>query len=291
VKGPPMLGTTKSAHAARFGDVDVVVKRARARPTSGLDGPCVQAVLDLELLYLELLRGAAGVPTLYGGWFRDGALSYVVQRAGVPLMRSNGAFHPSWDAAAKSRSVWLMRSILRCFAAFGGAGFYESDLKVHQFAFEPKTLAVYLIDAPRSFRSGLAEFYNKSRPAYQRCDGVRQDYMMTMAYVNAPPATCRHHEACPRVRSSRRTNPEAKGRCENGLCAELSEKSLVYDAGKAPWLFQHILKRASGAQPHSHQRQLGALVDRMTRTRAGERPTFSEVVRSLEALINHWYEE
>ena len=77
-----------------------------------------------------------------------------------------------------------MRSILRCFAAFAGAGFYESDLKIHQFAFEPKTLDVFLIDAPRSFRSGLAEFYNKSRPAYQRCDGVRQDYMMTMAYVN-----------------------------------------------------------------------------------------------------------
>ena len=113
------------------------------------------------------VRGAPGVPTLYGGWFHDGALSYVVQRAGVPLMR-DGVFHPSWDAAARDsgsvfsgeKSATLMKSILRCFAAFAGAGFYESDLKVHQFAFEPRTLRVYLIDAPRSFRSGLAEFYN-----------------------------------------------------------------------------------------------------------------------------------
>ena len=172
------------------------------------------------------------MPTLYGGWFHDGALSYVVQRAGAPLMP--GTRHSYWDSAAASRPAALMRSILRCFAAFAGAGFYESDLKVHQFAFEPKTLDVFLIDAPRSFRSGLAEFYNTSRPAYQRCDGARQDYMMTMAYVNSPPVKCRDHSACPRVRRSRRTNPEAKGRCDDGICAELSEKSLVYDAGRAP---------------------------------------------------------
>ena len=57
---------------------------------------------------------------------------------------------------------------------------------------------------------------------------------MTMAYVNSPPVKCRDHSACPRVRRSRRTNPEAKGRCDDGICAELSEKSLVYDAGRAP---------------------------------------------------------
>ena len=300
----PWLGTTKSAQAARLrldGSryADVVIKRGRDRAASGLAPECVRYVTELELLALELLSGEAGAPRLIGAW-RDGAtagLTYVVERPGASLGACGNATCAMSDAyldAARRRPVDLVRGFVAAYAAFAEVGgFYLSDLTPAQFTLDPRSLAVSLIDAPRSFRSGLAEYFSSTRPGYRECDAVNVASVFTMDGVaTARGRTCRKSRDCPKQRRRRcadasgktdaRCPPELRGRCVEALCVPLSDKSQVYDVAARPWLLPLILKLAPD---DGTTRALAAIASRMTRPDPDDRPAFSDVLRELDALV------
>ena len=303
--GPTMLGTTKVAYAARLyrnnkSPLDVVVKQGRTRPTSGRNNTCIRYELELEVLYLELLRGSPGVPMLYGGWFDENwGLVYVVQHAGaslgtlIPGHRAQYMINQAYDTAALHRPVELMREIVRCFISFAElGGFFLSDFKPIQFTLNSETLAVYLVDAPRSFHSGLAEFFTASHSAYKGCDAVSVAHIFTMDAVAAGSPTCRESRECLRVwksrcvdaerRSDGRCSPESRGQCVSGRCVELSTKSHVFEVAANPWLFPRIVALAVNSTLRS---DFAALLRLMTRPDPRDRPTFAGVLRILDSLV------
>ena len=70
-------GTTK----ADLGGSSIIIKTIE----HGENG-----TLLMELLFLHSLRGAPGVPDLYGAWFDDDRVTYVVGDGGEPIARKKG---------------------------------------------------------------------------------------------------------------------------------------------------------------------------------------------------------
>ena len=304
--GGPWFGMFKIAYPGRLrlaqGEaVDVVVKRGRRRLDSAA-AECVQYSVALEILYLELMAGETGVPHFYGGWQdQDSSLSYVVQRPGVVFGTCANATCPMSDVyldAAKRRPLQLLRGVVAAYAAFAeGGGFFLHDPAPTQFVIDPATLAIYLIDAPRSFHSGLAELFAAAWPGYRRCDAYRVSDIFTMDSVQAVSRglTCHKSRECPRkrkkfcVNSERKTDarcpPEAHGRCAAGRCMPLTDKSQVYDVAAQPWLFLLVL---SLVVDDDIRRELAALASRMTQLDPEDRPTFSDVLHTIDAIAARW---
>ena len=65
--------------------------------------------LLMELLFLEALRGAPGIPDLYGAWFDDERVTYVVGDGGEPVARKKGLkpilVSPQFKARAAAQPV------------------------------------------------------------------------------------------------------------------------------------------------------------------------------------------
>ena len=211
----------------------------------------------------------------------------------IPGHRARYMINQAYDTAALHRPVELMREIVRCFISFAElGGFFLSDFKPIQFTFNSETLAVYLVDAPRSFHSGLAEFFTASHSAYKGCDAVSVAHIFTMDAVAAGSPTCRESRECLRVwksrcvdaerRSDGRCSPESRGQCVSGRCVELSTKSHVFEVAANPWLFPRIVALAVNSTLRS---EFAALLSVMTRPDPRDRPTFAGVLRILDSLV------
>ena len=70
-------GTTK----ADLGGASIIIKTIE----HGSDEK--RGTLLMELLFLHALRGSPGVPDLYGAWFDDDRVTYVVGDGGEPIAR------------------------------------------------------------------------------------------------------------------------------------------------------------------------------------------------------------
>jgi hypothetical protein len=62
-----------------------------------------------ELLYLEYLRGAYGVPALHGAWVENAALHYVVARAGHALSRAHARLYRTRTNMARAYDAFAAR--------------------------------------------------------------------------------------------------------------------------------------------------------------------------------------
>ena len=172
VAGPKDVTVGQEVHAGKIkkvyratvdlGGSSAVVKTIEQKEGGG--------TLLMELLFLHALRGAPGVPDLYGAWFDDERVTYVVGDGGEPVARKKG----------------------------------------------PKPIL------------------------------------------------------------------EARGKCLEGTCALLSEKTHVYDVANRPWLLPYIADRATGGDRDF----LVALIRHASAEDPDDRPSFAELVGAIDRRVD-----
>ena len=139
----------------KVGTHPVLLKGSQANHTRDRLGGTVY----LEMVYLESLRGAPGIPKLYGAWLMNEHVWYATQDCGRPIGVSP---HPGrgtkptvlssdFLARARDKPLELARALLRCFRSWATAGFLLDDFKAQQFTLDSHG-DVYLVDGPSSLR-------------------------------------------------------------------------------------------------------------------------------------------
>ena len=89
-------------------------------------------------------------------------------------------------------------------------------------------------------------------------------------------------ERCNRGRRGARGAPEARGKCLEGTCALLSEKTHVYDVANRPWLLPYIADRATGGD----RAFLVALIRHASAEDPDDRPSFTELVAAIDRRVD-----
>ena len=83
------------------------------------------------------------------------------------------------------------------------------------------------------------------------------------------------------ARAPARLAPEARGKCLEGTCALLSEKTHVYDVANRPWLLPYIAERATGGD----RAFLLALIRHASADDPADRPSFAELVAAIDRRV------
>ena len=131
-------------------------------------------------------------------------------------------------------------------------------------------------DVPKPWRevqlgeSALQKFLNSQRTKCQTDD-------------DCPPTknnhSCRRPGSC---EAGARGAPEARGKCLNGVCALLSEKTHVWDVANRPWLLPYIAERATGGD----RAFLVALIRHASAEDPDDRPSFAELVGAIDRRVD-----
>ena len=81
---------------------------------------------------------------------------------------------------------------------------------------------------------------------------------------------------------ARKKGPKARGKCLEGTCALLSEKTHVYDVANRPWLLPYIADRATGGD----RAFLVALIRHASAEDPDDRPSFAELVAAIDRRVD-----
>ena len=267
------LGTSRKKGA------DGSVKRA-ARNERNVQG---------ELLWLEYLRGAPGIPRLHGGFLaaNNTRAAMVVQRAGHTLARGKGTrasrteLLSEWKAWCHKNPVEALRAVLVCFRSFAEVGgSFLSDFSPHQFTITGD--AVYLVDGPVLLEGPLYDVF-------------RERELPTM--YTGPPSSCATDAECPvtsqahcccsgesaatRCEKGARGAPEAAGACD-GTCLRVSAKTHVFDVAGKNWAFPYVISHIK--MPPAKKLALRRLQVWMMRPLVEDRPNFTEAIAALDDI-------
>ena len=134
----------------------IIVKGSSANHTRDKLGDAVH----LELVFLESLRGASGIPELLGAWREGEHVWYAVADGGRPIgvagQPGKGSkatvLSSEFIALARHEPLKLARALLRCFRSWASAGFLLDDFKAQQFTLDEKG-DIYLVDGPSLLRA------------------------------------------------------------------------------------------------------------------------------------------
>ena len=231
-----------------------------------------------EVLYLEFLRGKAGVPKLHGAWQEKRSVYYVVQRLSVPLVE-NSEPSAAWLKTCRARPLEAAVSLIEGVRSFADAGYFDAEhfLDGRKFALSEDG-AVYLVDAPEPLATS---------PVRNVVDWALRG---TWTDRNATKdGTCVADEDCPRLREHARSERvpghkraarEARGWCRNGRCAGVDARAHVYDLATRAWALPLILAEGRFSSQKAKQR-LEQLIKRMRSEAPEDRPSlFVSGVRS-----------
>ncbi len=112
-------------------------------------------------------------------------------------------------------------------------------------------------------------------------------------FLNAQRTKCQTDDDCPPTKNNHscrrpgsceagaRGAPEARGKCLEGTCALLSEKTHVYDVANRPWLLPYIAERATGGD----RAFLLALIRHASADDPADRPSFAELVAAIDRRV------
>ena len=112
-------------------------------------------------------------------------------------------------------------------------------------------------------------------------------------FLNAQRTTCQTDDDCPFTKNNHscrrpgsceagaRGAPEARGKCLEGTCALLSEKTHVYDVANRPWLLPYVAERATGGD----RAFLVALIRHASAEDPDDRPSFAELVGAIDRRL------
>ena len=264
-------GTVKKAFAVP-NRTDVVLK------TRVMHGGARQQTWA-EVLYLEFLRGKAGVPKLHGAWQEKRSVYYVVQRLSVPLVE-NSEPSAAWLKTCRARPLETAVSLIEGVRSFADAGFFDAEhtLDGREFSLGEDGAGVYLIDAPE--------------PLYNSPIRNVVDWALRGMWTDrnaTKDGTCVADEDCPRLREHargervpghKRAAREARGWCRNGRCVGVDARAHVYDLATRAWALPLILAEGRFSSQKAKQR-LEELIKRMRRESPEDRPSlFVSGVRS-----------
>merc|ERR1719263_2048175 len=134
----------------------IIVKGSSANHTRDKLGEAVH----LELVFLESLRGAPGVPELLGAWREGEHVWYAVADGGRPIGTAGQpgkgskatVLSSEFIELARHKPLKLARALLRCFRSWASAGFLLDDFKAQQFTLDGRG-DVYLVDGPSLLRA------------------------------------------------------------------------------------------------------------------------------------------
>ena len=277
-------GAQKRVYRATVGGATVVVKSEVNQSQADLGG----GTLYMEMLYMEALRGAPGVPVLYGAW-RDGPhVTYVAHSCGEPISthnstrRSPSLMSPSFAKRATEHPLRLARSLLECFRSWTQAGFVQTDFKGEQFTLDDQG-DVYLVDGPRATAtSPLGQ-------SVQEAWGRRAGHLLNRheQACAGPDRDCRGQRATAQEKCLRgeaacdpgaRDAPESLGKCHDHVCLVLSGATHVFDVANRPWLLPYIAAHATGAD----RDLLLAVIRRASAEDPDDRPSFAEILASID---------
>ena len=223
-----------------------------------------------EVLYLEFLRGKAGVPKLHVAWQEKRSVYYVVQRLSVPLVENSGP-SAAWLKTCRARPLEAAVSLIEGVRSFADAGYFDAEhfLDGRKFALSEDG-AVYLVDAPEPLATS---------PARNVVDwalrGTWKDRNATKD------GTCLADKDCPRLREQgrgdrvpghKRAAREAGGWCRNGRCVGVDARAHVYDLATRAWALPLILAEGRFSSQKAKQR-LEQLIKRMRSEAPEDRPS------------------
>ena len=237
-------------------------------------------VLYFELLYLEALRGAPGIPELLGAWVEDGNVTYVVrdcgQAIGAGTSGKPSVMAPAYARRAEHSPLELTRALLACFQSFAGS-FLLDDLRVTQFTLSGKG-DIYLVDGPKVLHnSSLGDQVNN---VWHTRHNQEDNTVRTCASDGDCPATHRLHSCLYNVcEPGSLPAPEATGTCRDKACLPVSERTHVYDVANRPWLLPFI---ANNARDWKTKKFLRSLVHLANQTLPDARPSFAELVHRID---------
>ena len=223
-----------------------------------------------EVLYLEFLRGKAGVPKLHVAWQEKRSVYYVVQRLSVPLVE-NSEPSAAWLKTCRARPLEAAVSLIEGVRSFADAGYFDAEhfLDGRKFALSEDG-AVYLVDAPEPLATS---------PVRNVVDwalrGMWKDRNATKD------GTCVADKDCPRLREQargervpghKRAARETEGWCRNGRCAGIDARAHVYDLATRAWALPLILAEGRFSSQKAKQR-LEQLIKRMRSEAPEDRPS------------------
>jgi hypothetical protein len=223
-----------------------------------------------EVLYLEFLRGKAGVPKLHVAWREKRSVYYVVQRLSVPLVE-NSEPSAAWLKTCRARPLEAAVSLIEGVRSFADAGYFDAEhfLDGRKFALSEDG-AVYLVDAPEPLATS---------PVRNVVDWALRG---TWTDRNATKdRTCVADKDCPRLREQARGERvpghkqaarEAGGWCRNGRCAGIDARAHVYDLATRAWALPLILAEGRFSSQKAKQR-LEQLIKRMRSEAPEDRPS------------------
>ena len=223
-----------------------------------------------EVLYLEFLRGKAGVPKLHVAWREKRSVYYVVQRLSVPLVE-NSEPSAAWLKTCRARPLEAAVSLIEGVRSFADAGYFDAEhfLDGRKFALSEDG-AVYLVDAPEPLATS---------PIRNVVDWALRG---TWTDRNATKdGTCVADEDCPRLREHargervpghKRAAREARGWCRNGRCVGVDVRAHVYDLATRAWALPLILAEGQFSSQKAKQR-LEQLIKRMRSEAPEDRPS------------------
>ena len=223
-----------------------------------------------EVLYLEFLRGKAGVPKLHVAWQEKRSVYYVVQRLSVPLVENSGP-SAAWLKTCRARPLEAAVSLIEGVRSFADAGYFDAEhfLDGRKFALSEDG-AVYLVDAPEPLATS---------PVRNVVDwalrGMWKDRNATKD------RKCVADKDCPRLREQgrgervpghKRAARETGGWCRNGRCAGIDARAHVYDLATRAWALPLILAEGRFSSQKAKQR-LEQLIKRMRSEAPEDRPS------------------
>ena len=239
-------------------------------------------VLYFELLYLEALRGAPGIPELLGAWVEDGNVTYVVrdcgQAIGVGTSGKPSVLSTAYARRAEHSPLELARALLACFQSFA-ANFLLDDFRVTQFTLDGKG-HIYLVDGPKVLHNSSLgdQVYDVWGTRHNQEDNTA----LACAGDGDCPATHRLHSCLDKVcEPGSLPAPEATGTCREKVCMPVSEKTHVYDVANRPWLLPFI---ANQARDWKTKKFLRSLIGEANRTLPEDRPSFAELLHRIDVF-------
>ena len=260
-------------------------------------------VLYFELLYLEALRGAPGIPELLGAWVEDGNVTYVVRDCGQAIGAGTSGkpsiLSTAYARRAEHSPLELARALLACFQSFA-ANFLLDDFRVTQFTLDGKG-HIYLVDGPKVLHNSSLgdQVYDVWGTRHNQEDNT----VRNCAGDGDCPATHRLHSCLDNVcEPGSLPAPEATGTCREKVCMPVSEKTHVFDArqpvsnnaasmacsgvisaqvSNRPWLLPFIADRA---RDWKTKKFLRSLIGEANRTLPEDRPSFAELLNRIDVF-------
>jgi hypothetical protein len=191
------------------------------------------------------------------------------------------------DLGGSSIIMQLAWSLLACFQSWASTGHLQNSFKAEQFTMTYKG-EVFMVDGPRLLANApLGE-------AVLRTWGSKLGESALQKFLNAQRVKCETDDDCPFTKNNHscrrpgsceagaRGAPEARGKCLEGTCALLSEKTHVYDVANRPWLLPYIADRATGGD----RAFLLALIRHASAEDPGDRPSFAELVAAIDRRVD-----